>query len=88
MNVINSMVIEGFETQVISTHHRASNWFVNSDILRIGKAYGSVINRYLCYLQFAIIGFWKLLKFKPKAIMIYETYSVLPVFVFKNISQS
>ena len=84
MNVIDSMVIEGFETQIISTHHRASDWFVNSnsEILRIGKAYGSVINRYLCYLQFAIIGFWKILKFKPKAILIYESYSVLPVFLY------
>lgn len=87
MNVIDSMVIDSFETQVISTHHRASDWFVNgnSEILRIGKAYGSVINRYLCYLQFAIIGFWKLLKFRPKAIMIYESYSVLPVFLYSII---
>ncbi len=84
MNVIDSMVIEGFETQIISTHHRASDWFVNSnsEVLRIGKAYGSVINRYLCYLQFAIIGFWKILKFKPRAILLYESYSVLPVFLY------
>jgi len=84
MNVIDSTVIEGFETQIISTYHRGSDWFVNSnsEILRIGKAYGSFINRYLCYLQFAIIGFWKLLKFKPKAIMMYESYSVLPVFLY------
>ena len=87
MNVIDSMVLGGFETQVISTHHRASDWFVNwnCEIYRIGKAYGSVINRYLCYLQFAIIGFWKLLKFKPKAIMIYESYSVLPAFLYSII---
>lgn len=87
MNVIDSMVIKGFETQIISTHHRASDWFVNwnCEIHRIGKAYGSVINRYLCYLQFAIIGFWKLLKFKPKAIMIYESYSVLPAFLYSII---
>ena len=87
MNVIDSMVIESFETQIISTHHRGGDWFVNSnsEILRIGKCYGSVINRYLCYLQFAIIGFWKLLKFKPKAIMIYESYSVLPAFLYSII---
>jgi hypothetical protein len=87
MNVIDSMVIENFETQIISTHHLGGDWFVNSnsEILRIGKCYGSVINRYLCYLQFAIIGFWKLLKFKPKAIMIYESYSVLPVFLYSII---
>ena len=87
MNVIDSMVIESFETQIISTHHCGGDWFVNSysEILRIGKAYGSVINRYLCYLQFAIIGFWKLLKFKPMVIMIYESYSVLPVFLYSII---
>ena len=87
MNLIDSMVIESFETQIISTHHRGGDWFVNShsEILRIGKCYGSVINRYLCYLQFAIIGFWKLLRFKPKAIIIYESYSVLPVFLFSII---
>ena len=87
MNVIDSMVIENFETQVISTHHRGGDWFLNSNsaILRIGKCYGSAINRYLCYLQFAIIGFWKLLEFKPKAILIYETYSVLPVFLYSII---
>lgn len=87
MNLINSMVIVGFETQIISTHYRGGDWFVNSnsEILRIGKSYGSVINRYLCYLQFAIIGFWKFLKFKPTAIMIYETYSVLPVFLYSII---
>ena len=87
MNVIDSMVIEGFETQIISTHHRPSDWFVNSNskILRIDKAYGTVINRYLCYLQFAIIGFWKLLKLKPKAILIYESYSALPVFLYSII---
>ncbi len=84
MNVIDSMVIEGFETQIISTHHRCGDWFVNSnsEVLRIGRSYGSVITRYLCYLQFAIIGFCKLLKFKPKAILIYESYSVLPVFLY------
>ena len=87
MNVINSMVINDFETQIISTHHRGGDWFVNtiSEVLRIGKCYGSVINRYLCYLQFAIIGFWKFLKFKPNAIMIYESYSVLPVFLYSLI---
>ena len=87
MNVIDSMVIEGFETQVFSTHHRGSDWFVNdhSEILRIGKCYGSAINRYLCYLQFGFIGFWKLLKFNPKAIMIYESYSALPVFLYSII---
>jgi hypothetical protein len=87
MNVIDSMVSEGVETNVISTNHRGGDWFVNSnsEVLRIGKSYGSVINRYLCYLQFAIIGFWKLLKFKPGAIMIYESYSVLPVFLYSII---
>ena len=84
MNVIDSMVIDSFETQVISTHHRGGDWFVNwnSEIYRIGNSYGSVIIRYLCYLQFAIIGFCKLLKFKPKAILIYESYSALPVFLY------
>jgi hypothetical protein len=87
MNVINSMVVESFETQIISTQHRGGDWFVNSnsEVLRIGKSYGSVINRCLCYLQFAIIGFWKLLEFKPKAILIYESYSVLPVFLYSII---
>ncbi len=87
MNVFDSMVIGGFETQIISTHHRGGDWFVNSnsEILRIGECYGSVINRYLCYLQFAIIGFWKLLEFKPKAILIYESYSVVPVFLYSII---
>ncbi len=87
MNVIDSMVIEGFETQVISTNHRGGDWFVNSnsEVLRIGKCYGSVINRYLCYLQFGFIGFWELLKFKPKSIMIYESYSALPVFLYSII---
>lgn len=84
MNLINSMVNEGFETKIISTHHHGGNWFVkrNSEIIRIGNTYGSVKNRYLCYLQFAIIGFWKLFKFKPKAVMMYESYSVLPVFLY------
>jgi len=87
MNVINSMVIEGFETQVISTHHRGGDWFQdhNSIIHRIGKTHGPVSNRYFCYLKFTIIGFWKLLKFKPKAILIYESYSVLPVFLYSII---
>ncbi len=87
MNVISSMVIGGFETQVISTHHRGGDWFVNShiEILRIGKTYGSVTNRYLCYLKFTIIGFWKILKFKPRAILLYESYSVLPVFLYSII---
>lgn len=87
MNVIDSMVIDSFETQVISTHNRASDWFVNwnCEIYRIGNSFGSKINRYLCYLQFGFFGFWKLLKFKPKAIVIYETYSVLPVFLYSII---
>jgi len=88
MNVIDSMVINDFETQVISTHHRGGDWFVNwnCEIYRIGKAYGSVINRYICYLQFAIIGFWKLLKFKPGSILLYETYSIIPVYLYLLIS--
>jgi hypothetical protein len=88
MNVINSMENEGFETVVFTTHQRGGDWFKNKNTVfhRLGKAFGTVQNRYFCYLQFGLIGFVKLLKFKPNAILMYESYSVLPVFLYSLIS--
>jgi hypothetical protein len=84
MNVINSMVLQSFNAQVISTPCSYGSCFTNNNIelLRINRRFGNLLGRYFWYLQFAIQGFWNILKFRPNVILYYESYSVFPVFLY------
>ena len=75
---------EGIENQVITTNHEGGNWFHPEKVIifRLSSVFGSTLNRYSCYLQFAFLGLSKLLRFKPTHILYYETYSALPVFLY------
>lgn len=83
MNVINSVRYETFKTEILSTHHFTHGFQCdNVKIHRMGTTKGNFLTRYFCFLQFAIQGFWNLCTFRPNVVLYYESYSVLPVYLY------
>jgi hypothetical protein len=88
MNVINSIcTMENVGCNVYTTHHKNNNWFAANkiNIHRVAKQYQNSLLRYWCYIQFNSITFFSLLFKQPKVVVAYETYSVLPVYLYKKL---
>ena len=86
MNFINSIIDEkSIAYQVYTMYDKDESWFSAKEkkIYRIGKPYLNPPLRYLVYLKFNFITFLKLVLTKPKIVIGYETYSLLPVFFYK-----
>lgn len=84
MNVIQSLVHDNISIAILSTGS-SENWFnPNSvQIFRLGSYLGNSIKRYVCYLKFNFLGFWKLFKLTPSFVICYETGSIGPVYLYK-----
>jgi len=86
MNFINSIVgTENIKCKIYTLNNTEDNWFsaVNCHISRIGKTSLNPFIRYWVYFEFNFIIILKLLFTKPKIVIAYETYSLLPVFFIK-----
>ena len=86
MNVINSIAkIQEISCSVFTTKNKKSNWFrvKNINIIRISKQSNNFFFRYWLYIHFNIKCFVGLILKNPDSILIYETYSVLPPYVYK-----
>jgi len=84
MNVIQSLVTENISVSILSTRSN-KDWFNPNGvkIFRLGSYLGNSIKRYVCYLKFNFLGFWKLLKLTPSCVICYETGSIGPVYLYK-----
>ena len=90
MNLIIDTKSKGiFQVLVISiaNTNKFGNWFKfkNVKIFRFGRVYGNKILRYCTYLQYNILAFLGLLLNKPKILIAFESYSILPVYIYKKI---
>ncbi len=78
-----------FQVLVISIDNMNNfgNWFKfkNVKIFRFGRLYGNKILRYCSYLQYNILAFLCLLLNKPKILIAFESYSIIPVYIYKQI---
>lgn len=89
MNMIN-LLAQNFEgcINVYSTNNANGNWYKASStvkIKRFGRVSQSALQRYHCYIYFALRTFLSLLLSRPSRIFIYETYSCLPVFIYNKL---
>jgi hypothetical protein len=84
MNVIQSLVTENISVAILSTGSM-KNWFNPNGVrvFRLGSYLGNSIKRYVCYLKFNFLGFWKLLKLTPSCVICYETGSIGLVYLYK-----
>jgi hypothetical protein len=90
MNLITDIKTLGiFQILVFSINNinKFSNWFnfENVKIFRFGRLYGNKILRYCTYLQYNILAFFCLLLNKPNILIAFETYSIIPVYLYKKI---
>ena len=89
MNLINSVCqMENISCTVFSTISiNGNNWFSTNkcQIKRLGKESFISIIRYMSYMKFNILTLLHLILKKPALIIAYETYSLLPVFIYKKI---
>jgi hypothetical protein len=86
MNFINSITNEqNIDCNVYTLNNIENNWFAskNCQIFRIGNPNQIHIKRYWGYLQFNLVVLLKLFFSKPKIVIAFETYSLLPVFFYR-----
>jgi hypothetical protein len=85
MNLINSIYeIENMSCSVYTSHNKNKNWFTAIDIkiLRVVKQHQNSLLRYLSYIKFNVATLFHLLIKQPKTVIAFETYSVLPVYLY------
>ena len=88
MNVINSIAaMENEYCIVYTTHHKNNNWFSANkvNIKRIATQCKHSLLRYWCYFQFNVVAFLGLLINQPKVVIGFETYSILPIYLYKKL---
>jgi hypothetical protein len=86
MNFINSIAVEEDLSCVVhSTDNKGGNWFdaKKINIKRVTKQYQNPLLRYWCYIKFNVSAFCRLVFKQPAIVIAFETYSVLPVFLYK-----
>ena len=71
----------------INNGNKFGNWFnfENAKIFRFGRIHGNKILRYCTYLQFNILAIIVLLLIKPKVLFAFESYSIIPVYIYKKL---
>lgn len=71
----------------IDNGNKFGNWFnfENAKIFRFGRLHGNKILRYCTYLQFNILAIIGLLLIKPKVLFAFESYSIIPVYIYKKL---
>ncbi len=88
MNVVNSIASrKEISCVVFTTENKINNWFKaeNIKIKRIAKQYNNAILRYWFYILFNFKCLIGLVINNPNSILVYETYSVLPAYLYKNL---
>jgi len=88
MNIINEIARDNnLSCFIYTTHNKLGNWFKakNTNIKRVAKQYQNSLLRYWCYFKFNISTIFSLLLKQPTVVIVFETYSVLPVFVYKSL---
>lgn len=88
MNMIHFLAAqENFRLRVYSTRKVEGDWFssMQARIYRFGKQHRSPRVRYLAYLKFNLYTFLSLCIFRPSNVLYYETYSSLPVYLYKKV---
>ena len=90
MNIINNISeLENTYCTIYSTNnYRNKNWFSVDKIFinRIGGALkDNSISRYWCYIKFNVFTFFSLLIKNPNVVIGFETYSVLPIILYKKL---
>ncbi len=89
MNVINSISrFDNTHCDVFTINNSVENWFAPDKILinRVGGAIkDNSISRYWCYIKFNVFTFISLIIKKPNAVVAFETYSVLPIYLYKKL---
>ena len=88
LNLINSIdELNNISSLVITTQRSNGELYKTkkSVVNRIVKISKNSFYRYYSYLLFNLLGFFELLTFKPKFIFVFETYSILPAFLYKLI---
>ena len=92
MNFINSIAEEqNIDCKVYTLNDKVKNWFAlkTCQIFRIGSPSLIPFKRYWGYFIFNLITFLKLILTRPQIVIAYETYSIIPVFLYKKLySQS
>ncbi len=88
-DIIELGAIKGVKAIIISTSNK-NNWFSHNslEIFRFGIVSNFKINRYLNYFIFNISTFFKLIFFRPKLVVVYETLSVLPLFYYLRLCKN
>lgn len=79
-----------FKILVISSKNNTS--YINftttlGSVIRLGTIYQSRVNRYITYLIFNLVALFRLICFKPQEILVFETLSVWPTYVYKKINK-
>lgn len=89
MNVINSISeLENTNCRIYTTNNNGNkNWFASNKIQinRIGTIKNNSYSRYWSYFKFNSCTFFSLLIQKPNAVAAFETYSVLPIYLYKKL---
>ena len=89
MNVINSISrLDNTNCRIYTTNnYRNKNWFATYKIQinRVGTIKNNSLSRYWCYVKFNSITFLSLLYKKPNVVLAFETYSILPIYLYKKL---
>lgn len=81
---------KAFKILVISSKNNTSyNHFTSTlgPVIRLGTICQSKVNRYISYLIFNLVALFRLIFFKPQEILVFETLSVWPTYVYKKINK-
>jgi hypothetical protein len=88
MNIINSLDNKAFDSiSVFTTSNKNANWFKTKNVIlkRIGFLHDVNIFRYWYYIKFNLITTINLFFNRSNIIVAFETYSILPAYIYKKI---
>lgn len=86
MNIIETLVTQDVRLSVISTFGSSVEFNIGGvKYLRLGRPYKSFIHRYLSYCCYNLFSIFWLIGNRPRKILVFETLSCFPVFIYKTL---